>query len=200
MPSREEDLLASAHSGDGRAIDELLAEHVPALRAYLRIHMPAELRARESCSDLVNSVCRQILQDQPEFEYRGPEAFRGWLYSWARHKVMDRLRYWHAEKRGIGRERDVPEHQSLGQLAAAYHGLASPSAVAVQNEDVVRLEAAFERLSEEYREVIGLCRIAGLSREEVGRRMGGRSAGAVRNLLNRALAALSTALERERAG
>ena len=48
---------------------------------------------------------------------------------------------------------------------------------------MLRLEQAFERLPEEDREVIGLCRIAGLSREDVGQRMGGRAAGAVRSLL-----------------
>ena len=195
MPS-EVDLVTRACSGDPAAVDELLAAHLPALRAYLRIHLPAELRQRESCSDLVNSVAREVLQAQDGFDYRGPEAFRGWLYSWARHKIQDRLRYWHADKRAIGRERQIGEDESLGQLAAVYQGLASPSAALIGKEEVLRLEQAFERLPEEYREVIGLCRIAGLSREDVGQRMGGRAAGAVRSLLNRALVALSTELER----
>jgi RNA polymerase sigma-70 factor (ECF subfamily) len=196
VPPQEEDLVTRARSGDAAALDELLAAHLPALRAYLRLHMPAELRARESCSDLVNSVCREVLQAEDGFEYRGPEPFRGWLYAWARHKIQDRLRYWHADKRAAQREQAIGEDESLGQLAAVYQGLGSPSAAAVGKEDVLRLEQAFEKLPDEYREVIGLCRIAGLSREEVGRRMGGRSAGAVRSLLNRALVALSTELER----
>jgi DNA-directed RNA polymerase specialized sigma24 family protein len=68
----------------------------------------------------------------------------------------------------------------------------------VQNEDVLRLEAAMERLPEQYREVIGLCRIVGLSREQAGERMGGRAPGAVRSLLSRALVALSHELDRGR--
>ena len=121
VPS-EVDLVTRACSGDPAAVDELLAAHLPALRAYLRIHLPAELRQRESCSDLVNSVAREVLQAQDGFDYRGPEAFRGWLYSWARHKIQDRLRYWHADKRAIGRERQIGEDESLGQLAAGRSG------------------------------------------------------------------------------
>src|SRR5262249_40390333 len=132
---------------------------------------------------------------QPEFEYRGPEAFRGWLYQWARHKVQDRVRYWRAGRRDLGRQ--VPDGGGhLDELARVYRRLRSPSEAAIGRGPVLLLEQAFERLTEEQREVIGLCRIARLSRDEVGRRMGGRSAGAVRMLLHRALAALSTELER----
>jgi RNA polymerase sigma-70 factor (ECF subfamily) len=196
MPAEDEDLLQRARSGDAAALDELLAVHLPALRAYVRIHLPADLRARESCSDVVQSVCREALQRQDGFEYRGPEAFRGWLYCFARHKIRDRADYWRADRRAAAREHAAGADESLDQLAAAYRTLGSPSADAVQREHVLLLEQAFERLPEEYREVIGLCRIAGLSREEAGHRMGGRSPGAVRSLLNRALVSLSTELER----
>src|SRR5262245_27798159 len=131
VSSAEESLVTRARSGDSRALDELLATHLPSLRAYLRLHLPAQLRARESCSDLVNSVCREVLQDGNDFEYRGPEAFRGWLFAWARHKLQERTRYWHAEKRDIAREHVVSENESLGQLAGVYRGLGSPSAAAI---------------------------------------------------------------------
>lgn len=194
----EDPLVQRARTGDAAAIEQLIATHLPALRAYVRLHLPAALREQESHTDVVQSVCVEILQHEGSFEYRGPEAFRGWLYTWARRKIQDRSRYWRAEKRALGKRTDVAADESLGALAGVYRGLASPSADAVRNEDVLRLEAAMERLPDDYREVIGLCRIAGLSREEAGARMGGRAPGAVRMLLSRALVALSHELERER--
>lgn len=196
MRPEDEGLLRRAEAGDPSAFAELLAAELPLLRAYLRVHLPAVVREHESCSDLVNSVCGDVLGQQAEFEFRGVDAFRGWLFGWARHKLQDRLRYWRAERRAPSREYALAEHENLGDLAGLYRSLASPSAVAIGREDVRRLEQAMSSLPEEYREVIGLCRIAGLSREEAGKRLGGRSAVAVRSLLNRALVALSTALER----
>lgn len=196
MASSEEDLVARARSGDVAALDALLADHLPALRAFVRLHLPAALRAHESCSDVVQSVCREVLQAQEGFEYRGPDAFRGWLFTWATHKIQDRARYWRAEKRAPDRATSQRTDESLAELACVYRSVASPSGEAGRNEEILLLERACERLPDEQRQVIALCRIAGLSREEVGRRMGGRSAGAIRSLLNRALVALSTELER----
>jgi len=191
----EEALLASARNGDAAAVEQLLTQHLPALRAYVRSHLPARLRALESGSDLVNSVCREVLQAQEGFEYRGPEAFRGWLYTWAWNKIRDRLRYWAAEKRAPGHD-CADSAASISQLAEVYKSCASPSGAAVRNEEILLLEEALERLPEDFREVIALCHLAGLSREEAGARLGGRSAGAVRVLLNRAMVALSTEMEK----
>ncbi|MCA8965545.1 MAG: sigma-70 family RNA polymerase sigma factor [Planctomycetes bacterium] len=196
MPSRQEELLGRARTGDSAALDELLAANVPAVRAYVRQHMPPMLRAHESCSDIVSSVCREVLHAQDGFEYRGPEAFRGWLHEFARHKMQDRIRRWRTEKRDTRKEHELAADESLGAIAAFYQSSMSPSGVAIRNEEVLLVEQALDRLPDEYREVIALCRIVGLSREEAGRRLGGKSAGAVRMLLSRALTALSTEMER----
>jgi RNA polymerase sigma-70 factor (ECF subfamily) len=62
----------------------------------------------------------------------------------------------------------------------------SPSGVASQREDELRLADTLAQLPVDYREVIVLRHIEGLPFEEVGRRMQ-RSAGAVRMLWLRAL-------------
>ena len=63
-------------------------------------------------------------------------------------------------------------------------------------EQAERIERAFQGLPPDYREVILLSRIVGLSRAEAAREMG-RSESAVRNLLHRALAQLAQAVEDE---
>ena len=56
-----------------------------------------------------------------------------------------------------------------------------------------RIERAFEQMPEEYREVITLAHLVGLSRAEIAQQLG-KSEGAVRVLLHRALARMSSIL------
>ena len=81
------------------------------------------------------------------------------------------------------------------QYLSGFGSLLTPSRVAIQAEEVAQLEAAFDELPDEYREVITLSRIVGLSHEEIAQEMG-RSPGATRVLLHRALARLGRLLEK----
>ena len=49
-------LLQRARAGEPGAIRELLCRHEGVLRTYVRLHTDPVLRARESCSDMVQSV------------------------------------------------------------------------------------------------------------------------------------------------
>jgi RNA polymerase sigma-70 factor (ECF subfamily) len=77
--------------------------------------------------------------------------------------------------------------QRLGEVLAASGS--SPSQQAARHEQEVRLADVLARLPADYREVIILRNLEGLSHEEVARRMG-RQVGAVRMLWVRALAGL----------
>lgn len=188
----EGDLLRRAGSGDERALDELVLLHLPALRAYVRLNVPPDVRALESCSDLVQSVCREVLQVY-RFEYRGPAAFRAWLCQWALNKIRDRAKYWRAQKRNAAEQ--VQLDSSLQHLVELYSSVLSPSTAAIGREHVALLEQAFDRLSDEDRELIALCRIHDLPRVVVAERLG-KSVEAVRMQLSRALARLAGVLER----
>ena len=177
---------------DDAQLDELIARHLPALRAYVRLNIPPALRAKESCSDLVQSTCREALKARGEFEYRGPEAFRAWLFQWALHKIKDRAKFFRAEKRSPDREF---RGSDASELADLYSSIGSPSGAAIARENAELLEQAFDRLDDDDRQVIALCRIAGLPREEVAHALG-KSDGAVRTQLSRALVRLAAELER----
>src|SRR5258705_6880905 len=76
-------LAERAAAGDRAALDELVVRHVDGLRAFVRLRVGPELRARESSSDLVQSVCREVLQDARRFQHAGESAFKSWLYTTA---------------------------------------------------------------------------------------------------------------------
>jgi RNA polymerase sigma-70 factor (ECF subfamily) len=187
-------LAERAAAGDRAALDELVVRHVDALRAFVRLRVGPELRVRESSSDLVQSVCREILQEAQRFQHPSEGAFKSWLFTTALRKIADRAEHWRALKREAGRDERLPSQADDGALLGFYRSISTPSQHAVAAEERERIERAFEKLTEEQREVIVLARVAGLSRAEIAAQTG-RSEGAVRVLLHRSLARLSDLLD-----
>jgi RNA polymerase sigma-70 factor, ECF subfamily len=186
------DLIQEASVGGDVATDELLARFLPELRAFVRLRAGHRILGRESDDDLVQSVCREVLQDGLKtFEYRGVPAFKNWLYTRALHKIYDRNKFYGREKRDGAREQPIPTDP---QYLSGFGNMLTPSRAAIQGEDVARLEAAFDRLSEDYREVITLAKIVGLSHAEIAAQMG-RTEEATRVLLHRALARLGMLMD-----
>ncbi len=182
-------LFAAAQRGDRAALPELLAAHADALLGFMRLHTPPRLRLVESCSDLAQSTCREVLADLDRFEFRHPAAFRAWIFRRALLVLQRHARTHSAQKRDRAREIQLSAAEELA-LLQTYSGVVSPSRHASAREDLQRFEAAFDQLPEDYRRVISLARIAQLPHEEIAVVME-RSTQAVRNLLSRALARLA---------
>lgn len=188
------ELAEAAAQGDRVAAEALLERCLPELRAYVRLRAGALIRARESHSDIVQSTCREVLAHLDRFRFPSESAFRQWLFTTALRKLTHKRDYYQAEKRDVGREEAVEATPlDADRLLACYRGFASPSQAAIAGEQIERIERAFEALPEEYREVITLAKVVGLSRAEIAEQMG-RSEGAVKMLLARALAELAERL------
>ena len=183
-------LLQEASNGGALAIDALLTRYLPELHAFVRLRAGSHLLRKEHSEDLVQSVCREVLQDAGTFEYRGERSFKKWLYLTAQHKLIDRARFYGSEKRDARRE------QAMATDPGYYSGYAaflSPSRMAIQAEEVKRLENIFDELPQQYAEVITLAKIVGLSHEEIANEIG-KTVSASRMLLHRALARLAVTL------
>jgi len=191
-------LVTQASQGSSVAVEALLARHVPELRVYVHLKAGRAILARESSEDLVQSVCRELLENLTGFEYRGEAAFRQWLFSKATNKILDRARYYRAEKRDVAREVEPPGAETSSSLSPGpnevYATLVTPSRVAIGREELRRMEVAFQQLPEDYREVILQAKVIGHSVSEIAEQMN-RSRGAVRVLLHRALARLTALMD-----
>lgn len=187
------DLGLDASRGDDAAIDELLVRHLPGLRAYVRLKAGPAVRAREAESDIVQSVCREVLQQQGNFRFGGEAGFRHWLFATALRKILDKRKRHTAARRDVRREVS-PGIDAGDDRYGADAAFASPSGVAIGYERLEQIAAAFERLSPDHAEVVLLSRVVGLSRAEVAVAMN-RTEASVRNLLHRALADLAEHLD-----
>ena len=85
------------------------------------------------------------------------------------------------------------ESHSDAGLLAGYATLCTPSRALMDREAIERIERAIDELPEDYREVLTLARMVGLSRAEIAE-VTGRSEGAVRTMLSRAQARLTELL------
>ncbi len=177
-----------AKRGDAEARRELLEDEITRLRAYVRLKTGPAIRARESCSDLVQSACREALEGIDRIECENAPAFRQWLFQVALNKIRHRAEYWGADRRDRAHEERMGAADAEA-LWATYGGGDSPSRHASAREGVERIEAAMDRLSEEHREIIVQARILGRPHRDIARETG-RSEEAVRQLLARARARL----------
>ncbi len=194
MAAMDDELRARierASRGDTLASSELLAQNLPMLRRYFRLKAGRRVLSHESVSDLVQSVCAEVLEDLDGFEYRGEAQFRSWLVKHAWSKLSERIRYWKREKRDEARTRLASEEDPEGlELAKEF---LTPSRVAIGREDVERFEVALGELGPEMRDAILLRRVVQLPYPEIAAVLD-KSEGAVRNLVYRGLARVAMQL------
>lgn len=197
MPNEEDksdELSRAAAGGDRGALETLLERHHGELHAFVRLRFGQLVGRRESSWDLVQSVCREVLEHADRFQYGGDDGFKRWLFTTALRKINDRRAYYLAGKRDVLREvQGSGSKDSEDDLMQHYRTFSTPSRAASDREEVARVEAAFDVLTDEQREVLTLAHLGGLSRGEIAEQIG-KSEGAVRVTLHRALAKLSTEL------
>ncbi|MCA8975996.1 MAG: sigma-70 family RNA polymerase sigma factor [Planctomycetes bacterium] len=193
-------LVNAARQGERTALDAVVRAVLPDLRAYVRLHVGDRLRQLESCSDMVQTACRGLVEDIGGFRGEDASSFRRWLFTLALNKIQMHGRHWVAQRRDAGRLQPLqPAADSLApEVVAAYGTICTPSRHAVAREEMERIERAFDHLPDEHRTVLTLACILGLPHREIAAEMG-KSEVAVRKLLSRARARLALVLAQEQA-
>ena len=187
-------LVTLAKEGDRSALDELCEVYGERVRRIIRLRMGKELRSKLESMDIVQDVLMCALRDLEDFTYTNEGDFLRWLRTIAENRIRDNLEKMHADKRDIRKETPLNECASTSR-----DGLAripeparntTPSAILSRREELDRLEKAIDKLKPEYREVIVLAKIDGLSYQEIGDRLD-KSADAAGHLLLRAMVLLT---------
>jgi RNA polymerase sigma-70 factor (ECF subfamily) len=192
-----EQLLILAQKGNGPALGRLLEFYRDYLALLARLQIGRRLQGKVDASDLVQETFLKAHRDFAQF--RGTREAE-WV-SWLRQILAFNLahlvrRYCGTQRRDVRLERELV-HELNESSRVLDEGLvarqSSPSQRAARREQAVLLAGALGQLPEDYREVIILSHLEGLSFPEVARRMG-RSVDSVKNLWARALARLRRAL------
>jgi len=197
---KTQQLVVLAKEGDQSAINQLCRIYGERVRRIIRLRIDRKLRPKLDSVDVVQDALILALGGLKDFTYRNEGDFLRWLSRIAENRLRDILDRFHAEKRDVRREipfkreENSTERGSLG--AAGPLETTTPSVLLSKGEQLDRLERAIDSLKPEYREVILLSRIEELSNKEIAARVG-KSEGAVKMLLSRALVALTSAYEND---
>jgi RNA polymerase sigma-70 factor (ECF subfamily) len=186
-------LLARARNGEPDALGRLLERYRGYLAILARVQIGRRLQRKVEENDLVQETFLEA--------HRAFERFRGTtepeLVQWLRQILAARVamlvrHYFGTQRRNCGLERELADELDASSrlLAGALVGSGtSPSQGAARREQAVLLADALDKLSEDYRTVIRLRHLDGLTFPDVAHHMG-RSVDAVEKLWARALVQL----------
>jgi RNA polymerase sigma-70 factor (ECF subfamily) len=182
-------LIERARREEPGALDRLFDSYRNYLRLLARTGLDASLRGKADPSDLVQDALLKAAQRFGQFRGTTDAELAGWLRQILARCLADFVRRYGTGGRHAGREQSLDQlldrsSQAMERIMAADG--TSPSASAQRRDLGVVLSDALAGLSEEYREVLVLHHLEGLSWDEVARRMG-RTPNAVRKLWTRAL-------------
>jgi RNA polymerase sigma-70 factor (ECF subfamily) len=200
VQSDPEQLLHQARAGDGPAVGRLLELYRTYLVVLARVQIGRRLQGKVDASDLVQEAFLGACRDFPQFRGTTEKEFLGWLRQILASLLANLVRHYQGtQRRDVRLERQLAAE--LDQSSQALdRGLAapqsSPSQQAMRREQSVVLAGALGRLPDEWRELLILRHLEGLSFPEVAGRMG-RTVDSVKKLWPRALAGLRRLLESE---
>lgn len=196
-------LLAAARAGDRAALGALVDLYSNYLQLLARVQVDRHLRRRMSPSDLVQETMARACRGFGDFRGTSEQE----LLAWLRSILVNAL------KRSVEREvkagrrtlrREIPLHSAVAAMEqsseqldrALLCSLTTPDEHADKHETARIVADRLAQLPENYRDVIVLRNLEGLSFDEVAQRLG-KSVGAARVLWVRALKRLRGELNGE---
>ncbi len=171
-------LIQFARQGDVQAYGEIYNRYVVKVYRYYLAH----LDNAHDAEDLTEEVFFRVWRALPGYQEKGI-PFYALLFQVARNGLIDFYR----------RSVQTKQLVSIDDVSIADKGT-DPGEIVLKNFRHKELRQAMKGLREDYRTVLALRFLSGLSPEETAKAMG-RSQGAVRVLQHRALAALRELLD-----
>ena len=187
------ELLGQAQAGSTEHLGQLLETYRHYLTLLARLEIGRNLQAKLDPADLVQDTLLEAHRNFPRFQGGSETQFVCWLRQIMAASLANLLRrYLGTQGRDVRLERQMAVQ--LDQSSRLLDGglidpVSSPSHGAARREQAVLLADALAALPPDYREVIILRHLEGLSFSEVSQRMG-RSLDSVEKLWMRGLARL----------
>jgi len=190
-------LVTLAKDGDQSALNKLFEVYNERILRIVRMRMGQELRSKQESMDIVQDAFISALRSLDNFTYQNEGDFLRWVSKIVENRIRDNIEKLHANKRDVRKEIPLSNTSATQDtFVGTFEPIdnTTPSLIMSNGEGLNKLEKAISELKPEYREVIILTKIEGLSHKEVGEKLG-KSPDAVRMLLTRAMSTLSENFE-----
>jgi RNA polymerase sigma-70 factor (ECF subfamily) len=190
---KTQELVTLAKAGDDSALGQLCSVYGERVRRIIRLRMGNDIRPRLDSMDLVQDALVLALGGLKDFTHKNEGDFLRWLARITQNQLRDNLDKIYTDKRDIRKEVRLENYgpttssfaRNPGPIAAT-----TPSVIMSKKEDLDKLEKAIDQLKPDYREVIVLAKIEGLSYKEIADKLD-KSIDSVGHLLSRAMLALT---------
>jgi RNA polymerase sigma-70 factor, ECF subfamily len=193
-----EELIEAALTGDDGAFGRLLARYLNYLTLLARVEVGRRLQGKLDPADLVQETFLEAHRHFPAFRGTTEPEFVGWLRQILAGVLANIVRrYYGTKARNPRLEQDLQigiDQSSCVLAGDLISPGSSPSESAARREQAVLFADALDRLPNDYREVIVLRHLEGLTFAGVGERMG-RSVDSVEKIWLRAIAKLRKTVE-----
>jgi RNA polymerase sigma factor (sigma-70 family) len=191
-------LLRRWHDGDERALAELVAAHLPWLRARVERRLGPFLRARGDADDYLQDVVLDFLRDGPRFVVRDAAQLRALLARIAENTLRDRNDWFRAKRRKMGSNVTL-SRDSVLPLDPAMQCNTTPSQHASKDEERQWVRLALELMDGEDRAILVAREYEDRSFVDLGAELG-MTPNAVRMRWTRAIARLADVMKELQAG
>jgi RNA polymerase sigma-70 factor (ECF subfamily) len=191
-------LIDLARQGDTVALGHLLETYRSYLSILARLQIGRRLQGKVDAADVVQETFLEAHRSFAQFQ----GTTEGELMAWLRQILVTRLanvvRHYSTRARDVRLERNLAvelDKSSHAMDRGLVVATSSPSQRAARREQAVLLADALEQLPNDYREVMILHHLEGLTFPDVARRMG-RTVNSVEKLWARALVRLRDLLSK----
>lgn len=149
--------IEKAQGGDVASFQRLFERMRPRLEAWVALRLGPHLKSRLDIEDVVQEVQMQAYRSFGRFTPQGADGgFWRWISTIANNRIRDlHDHHFLAQKRSPEREEKLRADLLASQTSASVR--------AMRQESHELLLVAFQRLSQDYRDVIRLCTFDGLS-------------------------------------
>ena len=188
---RVKDGADGGQGGGDAAFADLFDKYRSRLAVLIHFRLGPDLSRFMDVDDVLQETLLRAYRDIDKFDYRGSGSFMNWAARIADHVIVDLARSQGRQKRQAEVVRFRSEGNPAGPDPVDYQ---TPSRIFRENEDLAHLIQTLNLLSDDYRTVILLAKVEGLTTREIAERIG-KPPEAVALLLHRAIKRLRSIME-----
>jgi len=176
--SDTQDLLRRVKTGEGEAVDQLLARHREPLRRMIALRLDAALARRLDASDVVQEVLLEANRRLKEYLKNPSMPFHLWLRHIAKDRMIDaHRRHRQAQRRSLDKEQPLQsavmrDASSVQALASLVDQELTPASAAIRQELERRFWIELAQLDEDDREIILMRHFEQMSNQDAAAALG----------------------------
>jgi len=195
--SNDLQILTALRSGEEAALVTFLQSNEQPLLAFIRSRIGSQLKKKIEPEDILQEASMEAVRILGQTDLSTWDPLH-WMFQLCERKIIDaHRRHFDSQKRDASREAALPagsEAAGLANLLAA--SMTTPSQAFSRDQRQLRTMAALETLPDDQREALRLRYLVGLPSKEIAKKFG-KSDGAMRVMISRALSRLQTLLVEE---